>query len=320
MPTGTDHNWNQHSTSRFILKNQIKHKLLKHLIPDPDVNPYIEYPMTFMSNKSIAILGCGGMGLAIARRLGAGRQLYVADFSTEILAAARETLTNDGYLVEIMQVDVADYESVKRFAHAAASHGPIEAIIHTAGLSPSAGSAKRILEVDLIGNANSLDAFVEVAKPGTSMICIASMAGHMGSGLPSELEHHLATASRDQLLDHAALSIDVADTHGPARAYGISKRGNILRVQASAKAWGRVGGRVNSVSPGVISTGAGRQEIEGPAGKFIASSPVSRVGTPQDIVNAVSFLASAESSFITGNDILVDGGVVSSLKWGTGKD
>ena len=81
------------------------------------------------------------MGLAIARRLGAGRRLYVADFSTEILSAAREALTNDGYSVETMQVDVSEYESVKQFARAAASQGPIEAIVHTAGLSPSAGSA-----------------------------------------------------------------------------------------------------------------------------------------------------------------------------------
>lgn len=255
------------------------------------------------------------MGLAIARRLGVGRRLFVADFSNEILSAAQETLTNDGYMVEISQVDVSDYDSVSRFAQAAASHGPIKAVIHTAGLSPSAGCAQKILEVDLLGTVNALDAFLEVAQSGTSMVCVASMAGHMGSNLASELERHLATASRDQLLDHPALKIDKADPHGPARAYGLSKRGNLLRVQASAQAWGRVGGRVNSVSPGVISTSAGRQEINGPAAKFITLSPVGRVGTPQDIVNAVSFLVSAESSFITGNDILVDGGVVSSLQW-----
>ncbi|OJJ96225.1 hypothetical protein ASPACDRAFT_125773 [Aspergillus aculeatus ATCC 16872] len=218
-------------------------------------------------------------------------------------------------MVETFQVGVSDYDSVSRFAKAAASHGPLEAVVHTAGLSPSAGSAKKILDSNLLGTANALDAFLEVAQPGTSMVCIASMAGHMGSGLPSELEHHLATAPRNQLLNHVALDIDQADPQGPARAYGLSKRGNLLRVQASSKAWGRIGGRVNSVSPGVISTGAGRQEIKGPAGKFIALSPAGRVGTPQDIVNAVSFLVSAESSFITGNDILVDGGVVSSLRW-----
>ncbi|GLA00619.1 hypothetical protein AnigIFM60653_009369 [Aspergillus niger] len=198
-------------------------------------------------------------------------------------------------MVETFRVDVSDYASVSCFAQAAASQGPIEAVIHTAGLSPSAGSAQKILEVDLLGTANAIDAFLEVAQPG--------------------MKRHLARAPRDQLLEHLALKIDSADPHGPPRAYGLSKRGNILRVQASAKAWGRVGGRVNSVSPGVISTSAGRQEINGPAGKFIAMSPVGRVGTPQDVVNAVAFLASPKSSFITGNDILVDGGVVSSSKW-----
>ncbi|KAF7588244.1 hypothetical protein BBP40_005966 [Aspergillus hancockii] len=100
------------------------------------------------------------MGLAIARRLGVGRRLLVADFSNEILCAAHETLTDDGYMVEIAQVDVSDYDSVSRFAHAAASHGPIEAVIHTAGLSPSACCAQRVLEVDLLGTANALDAFL----------------------------------------------------------------------------------------------------------------------------------------------------------------
>ena len=80
------------------------------------------------------------------------------------------------------------------FAQAAASQGPIEAVIHTAGLSPSAGSAQKILEVDLLGTANAIDAFLEVAQSGMSMVCIASMPGHMGSGLPAELERHLATA------------------------------------------------------------------------------------------------------------------------------
>jgi NAD(P)-dependent dehydrogenase (short-subunit alcohol dehydrogenase family) len=214
-------------------------------------------------------------------------------------------------------VDISDYDSVCRFAKAVATDSILDAVIHTAGLSPSAGSAQKILEVDLLGTANVLDAFLEAARPGagTSVVCIASMAGHMGSGLPPELEMHLATAPREKLLDHPSLQIGKDDPNGPARAYGLSKRWNLLRVQASARAYGRVGGRVHSVSPGVISTTAGRQEIAGPAGKFIALSPAGRVGTPQDVVNAVAFLAGPESSFITGNDILVDGGVVSALKW-----
>ncbi|KAE8423395.1 hypothetical protein BDV36DRAFT_243437 [Aspergillus pseudocaelatus] len=103
-------------------------------------------------------------------------------------------------MVEISQVDVSDYDSVSRFAHAAASHGPIEAVIHTAGLSPSTGCAQKILEVDLLGTANALDDFLEVAQSGTSMVCIASMAGQMGSGLPSELERHLGRFMRPILM------------------------------------------------------------------------------------------------------------------------
>lgn len=182
------------------------------------------------------------MGLAIARRLGVGRQLFLADFSNETLSMAKKTLTEEGYAVDTARVDVSDYHSVSSFAQTAASHGPIEAVIHTAGLSPSAGSAKKILEVDLLGTVNAIDAFLEVAQQGTSMVCIASMAGHMGSSLPSELERHLAIAPRDQLLSHTALEIDEADPNGSGRAYVLSKRGNLLRVQASSKAWGRVGG------------------------------------------------------------------------------
>lgn len=86
------------------------------------------------------------MGLAIARRLDAGRRVCIADSSNEVLSAAQDTLTDDGYMIKTFQVDVSDYASVSSFAQAAASQGPIEAVIHTAGLSPSAGSAQKSLK------------------------------------------------------------------------------------------------------------------------------------------------------------------------------
>ncbi|KAI8713880.1 hypothetical protein NCS52_01233900 [Fusarium sp. LHS14.1] len=225
------------------------------------------------------------------------------------------TLSGDGYAIDVSVVDVSDHDSVMRFAQAAAEAGTIEAVVNTAGLSPSAGSARRIYEVDLVGTANVIDAFLPFTDSGMSLICVSSMAGHMASGMSAELERHLAMASRDTLLSHPDLNIDDCGPSGPPRAYGYSKRGNILRVQAAAAAWGRRGARINSVSPGVISTSTGRQEIAGPAGKFVTMSPAGRVGVPQDIVNAVAFLVSSDASFITGNDLLVDGGIVSCLRW-----
>jgi NAD(P)-dependent dehydrogenase (short-subunit alcohol dehydrogenase family) len=131
---------------------------------------------------------------------------------------------------------------------------------------------------------------------------------------PSRSSHSLATTETDALLQLPFVAEGIAD---PGAAYGLSKRANQLRVKAASVAWGQRGGRVNSVSPGIISTPMGQQELEGPSGVYmkamIEGSGTKRIGTPADIANAVSFLLSSEASFITGIDLLVDGGVIGSV-------
>lgn len=142
------------------------------------------------------------------------------------------------------------------------------------------------------------------------------MAAYLLPPLAPEFERHLATAPQEEVLGHPDLRInDLEGYEGAGAAYSISKRANLVRVQASAGIWARKGARINSVSPGVVSTELGQKELEEPAGKFMESSPAGRVGAPEDIVNAMAFLVNPASYFITGNDILVDGGVVSSMKW-----
>jgi NAD(P)-dependent dehydrogenase (short-subunit alcohol dehydrogenase family) len=213
-------------------------------------------------------------------------------------------------------VDVSDRGSVDKLATAAGSVGRVDAVIHTAGVSPVTATARQIYQVDLLGTAHVIDAFLPVASPGTSLVCVASMAGHFAS-LPAELERHLATAPSGQLLEHEGIDLD-AD---PGTAYVVAKRGNQLRVQAGAHAWGRAGARLNTISPGVISTPMGQAELQGPMGAFIQSmieeSGARRVGTPDDIAAAAAFLTGPDSSFITGNDILVDGGAVAAQRWNT---
>lgn len=269
-----------------------------------------------LTNNVLVVIGSGGMGLPVARRLGVGKQVFLADFSADSLATAEKLLTNDGYSVHTAVVDIADYASVVNLAQKAAEIGLVETIVHTAGVGPSVGSARRVYDVDLLGTVNVIDAFLPVVQAGSNLVCVSSMAGHLCPPLSPGLENHLATAPREQILDHPDLKIDDLEGYeGAGAAYSISKRANTFRVQASAGAWGLKGARINSVSPGVVSTELGRKETEGPAGKFVKLSPVGRVGTPEDVVNAVAFLVNPASSFITGNDILVDGGVVSSLKW-----
>ena len=95
------------------------------------------------------------------------------------------------------------------------------------------------------------------------------------------------------------------------------KRANQLRVRHASLRWGARGARVNSISPGVIATEMGAAELNGPYGDvmrtMVAGSGLGRVGTAEEIAAAVSFLLSRDAAFITGTDLLVDGGVVASI-------
>jgi NAD(P)-dependent dehydrogenase (short-subunit alcohol dehydrogenase family) len=264
----------------------------------------------------VVVIGTGGMGLAVARRLAAGRRLLLADWSADGLGAAVSALRGEGHAVEGHTVDVSQRDSVEKLAAAAGAAGRVDAVIHTAGVSPVMATARQIYEVDLLGTAHVVDAFLPVASPGTSLVCVASMAGHFAS-LPADVERHLATAPTEELLHHKGIDLDGE----PALAYVVAKRGNQLRVQAAARAWGGRGARLNTVSPGVISTPMGAQELQGAAGAHIQAmvelSGARRVGTADDLASAAAFLAGPESSFITGNDLLVDGGAVSAQRWNT---
>jgi NAD(P)-dependent dehydrogenase (short-subunit alcohol dehydrogenase family) len=268
------------------------------------------------SANALVVIGAGGMGLAVARRLAGGRRLLLADNSEASLETALTALRGEGHLADGHAVDVSDRASVDKLASAAASAGRVDAVIHTAGVSPVTATARQIYQVDLLGTAHVIDAFLAVASPGMSLVCVASMAGHFAS-LPAELERHLATSPAGQLLEHEGIDLD-AD---PGTAYVVAKRGNQLRVQAAAHAWGRAGARLNTISPGVISTPMGQAELQGPMGEFIQSmideSGARRAGTPDDIAAAAAFLTGPDASFITGNDILVDGGAVAAQRWNT---
>ncbi|MHB8463269.1 MAG: SDR family oxidoreductase [Acidimicrobiales bacterium] len=262
----------------------------------------------------VVVTGTGGMGIAIARRLGTGRHIVLADYAAASLAAAAETLRGEGHWVHDAPTDVSDAASVLALAHTAARLGRIRVVAHTAGVSPVQATSERIVQVDVVGTARVLDAFEPHARPGTVAVCIASMAGTM-TALAPDVERALATTPTEELADLPVLAAAGLD---PGSAYGIAKRANQLRVQAASVAWGARGGRVVSISPGIISTPMGQQELAGPVGDMMRSmiemSACKRLGTPEDIAAAVEFLASTAAAFITGTDILVDGGVVAALR------
>jgi NAD(P)-dependent dehydrogenase (short-subunit alcohol dehydrogenase family) len=102
-------------------------------------------------------------------------------------------------------------------------------------------------------------------------------------------------------------------------AYALSKRANHLRVQAEAVHWGERGARINAISPGIILTALARDEMSGPGAagyqNMIARSAAGRVGTTDEVA-AAAYLLGSDAGFITGSDLLIDGGVIAAIRAG----
>ncbi|TDZ80692.1 SDR family oxidoreductase [Mycobacteroides salmoniphilum] len=265
-----------------------------------------------MSDEVVVVTGVGGMGKVIARRQGIGKTLLLADYNEDALQAVVTELKADGHNVIGRRIDVSSRESVADLAAAAAELGRVTQLAHTAGLSP----AQAILAVDLVGVALVVEEFGKIVSSGGAGVVIASMAGHMPMELSAEQEQELATTGAEDLL---ALPY-VQSIEYPAVAYQLSKRANHIRVRVSARQWGARGARINSISPGVVSTAMGHQELASDTGAItkamVDGSAFGRIGTSDDIAAASAFLLGPESSYITGTDLLVDGGVIAAARSG----
>lgn len=271
-----------------------------------------------MADTVAVLIGTGSIGVAVARRAAVGHTVLLADYNQAQLAAVADQLQGEGYDVETRVVDVSDRVPVMALAEAAASLGDVMRVIHAAGVSPTQAPPERIVHVDLFGTAYVLDAFAGVIAEGGAGVVIASQAGHMGPGLPAELERTLAYAPIDELVALPELADGAINDSG--EAYVIAKRANALRVQAAALRWGERGARINCLSPGIISTPLARDEMTGPnaAGysRMIEVSAAHRMGTPSEVAELAALLLDDRGSFITGSDFLIDGGVIAAMRGG----
>jgi len=270
------------------------------------------------TKKVIVVVGAGVIGQAIARRIGAGKHILLADLHKENADAATKLFSDAGFKVSTATVDISSRESVHLLVESAKKIGDITGVIHAAGVSPSQALPATILHVDLYGTAVVLEEFGEVIASGGSCVVISSMSGHRLPALTPEQDKALATMPADELLSLPMLQPDkVTD---PLNAYQIAKRGNSLRVMAEAVRWGKRGARINSISPGIIMTPLANDELKGPRGdgyrKMINGSAAGRSGTPDEVATLAALLMGPDGEFITGSDFLIDGGVTSAYWYG----
>ena len=268
--------------------------------------------------KVIVVIGAGSIGQAIARRVGAGKHILLADLRQENADAAAKVLSEAGFEVSTKVVDVSSRQSVTSLVEAGTKIGDIHGLIHAAGVSPSQASPETILKVDLYGTALVLERFGDVIAEGGAGVVIASQSGHRLEPLTIEHNKALATTPTDELLSLDFLQPDkVKDS---LHAYQISKRCNSLRVMAEAVNWGKRGARINTISPGIIITPLAKDELSGPRGegyqKMINISAVGRAGTPDEVGNVGALLMGQDGAFITGSDFLMDGGVTAAYWYG----
>ncbi len=266
----------------------------------------------------IVVIGAGQIGQAIARRVSAGKHVVLADLHLRNANAAAEVLTDAGFDVSTATVDVSSRESVHELVDTATAFGAVTGVIHAAGVSPSQATPEINLAVDLYGTALVLEEFGNVVAAGGSCVVIASQSGHRLGPLTAEQDAALATTPADELLALPMLQPD--EVTDALHAYQLAKRGNSLRVMGEAVRWNKRGARVNTISPGIIMTPLARDELTGPRGEgyrqMIERSPAGRAGTPDEVGTVGALLMGPDGAFITGSDILMDGGVTASFFFG----
>jgi NAD(P)-dependent dehydrogenase (short-subunit alcohol dehydrogenase family) len=268
-----------------------------------------------MSRVALITGGAGGMGLATAKIVGRDHTLVLCDNRQDRLDTAAAALTHLGLTPTIVNCDVTDSRAVAGLFETAAGLGTIAAAIHTAGVSPSMGSADYVMTTNALGTLNVNEAFYTTAGEGAAIVNVASMAAYL---LPEDLipaaQFPLALHDATLFAEHmmSACSIAPEDARS-GMAYAVSKSFVRWYSTSQAERFNGRGLRIVSISPGSVDTEMGRLEEQAGAGAMVADAAVPRWGKPEEMAELLAFCVSEKAGYLTGTDILNDGGVVASV-------
>lgn len=264
------------------------------------------------SKKVIVITGgAGGIGQACARKY-KEELLIITDYSQAQVDESVDLLKNEGFDAIGIPCDISNKEDVSKLTDFVVANGEFKALIHTAGVSGTVKDPKKVYNIDLIGTDILLDAFFEIATLDSVAVMVSSMMAHV---VPSNESYD--DALRNPQADGSYAKVEIATNGDSDVMYNFAKKGVLYLVEKNADRWGSKGARVISLSPGVIETPMALKAAEEHPERMEMikqATPLKRNGQSEDIADVAYFLTSHAARFITGTDILVDGGVIHNIK------
>lgn len=250
-----------------------------------------------LSGKTALVTGGAvGIGAGIVKRLAeAGANVFVTDIDLANAEQTAQEVTSAGGRAQAAQADASNFEDVERVTQQAVdTFGGLDILVNNAGIFPPApfldadpGMVRKVLEINVMG------VFLHSQAAARRMV-------HQGNG---------------GRIIHIA-SIDGFRPSGNLVHYDASKGAVIMMTKAMALELAEHGITVNAVAPGAIATpGTGMggdesapEELKAQIEGIQSAIPMRRWGQPDDIANAVLYLASAGTTYVTGETIVVDGG------------
>ena len=277
---------------------------------------YVEAAAYYADAPVVLVIGCGGLGMSIARALGRQAALMLVDVDADRLDQSVSTLIQEGYVVRGHRCDITDPAQTRALGEALSAGPGVRVLAHVAAVGMTIGDWRKMMEVDLLGAHLVAEAVGPHIVAGGVGIFISSLASYLPPRSPA-LEALLDEPVRPGFLEA------LAELHGATPdfdwTYNYAKLGVNRLVERLAIAWGPREVRALSVSPGMIDSPMARVEgatlpsHDGTKARVSRSDkareiPLGRQGSMLEITSVVAFLASDGASFLNGVDIPVDGG------------
>lgn len=267
--------------------------------------------MTTQKQSIVITGGAGGIGTACAKAF-KNKHLILTDYSQEAVDKAVAVLTKEGYSATGIACDITDKEDLDKLKRFVVAQGSFKGLVHTAGVSGTMKDLEKLFTINLVATQMLLDTFYDIVTKDSVVVLLSSMMGH---DIPANETYD--TALRNPQIPSSFKIVSEFVKGDSNLLYDFTKRGVLLITKDYTNKWGERGARIVSVSPGVIETPMALKAAEEHPEKmqYIKNlTPLKRNGTPEDIAEVVAFLVSDKASFITGTDILVDGGVFENIK------